>query len=150
MSKSLLTLKEKKGLMFIVGPIVQGWSSVIPKFAPLYFISFYVELPIMVFMFIAWLYFKRPAPHDYLTAEDAPLLQSDDHIAGSASSVTAITTTTLRRSKFHDLVDVDSVDLYTDEYMEDERDAAEEDEVAQRLKSQGPRRWLWSLYYWFV
>ena len=122
----------------------------IPKFDPLHFISFYVELPIMVFMFIAWLYFKRPAPHDYLAAEDAPLLQSDEHIAGSASSVTAVTTTTLRRAKFHDLVDVDSVDLYTDEYTEDDRDVAEEDEVAQRLKSTGPKRVLWSLYYWFV
>ena len=122
----------------------------IPKFDPLHFISFYVELPIMVFMFIAWLYFKRPAPRDYLAAEDAPLLQSDEHIAGSASSVTAVTTTTLRRAKFHDLVDVDSVDLYTDEYTEDDRDVAEEDEVAQRLKSTGPKRVLWSLYYWFV
>lgn len=100
-------------------------------------------------MFVVWLYFKRPEPHAYLPVEDAPLFQSDEHIAGSVSSVTE-TTVTHRRSKFHDLVDIDSVDLFLDEYKEDAQEVAEEEEMAKRLESPGLKGVLWALYHWLV
>ncbi|KAG6857760.1 hypothetical protein H0H87_004176 [Tephrocybe sp. NHM501043] len=35
--------------------IVQGWSSVIPKFSGVDFVSYYIEIPVMIIMFFAWL-----------------------------------------------------------------------------------------------
>ncbi|GAW05561.1 PF00324 AA_permease [Lentinula edodes] len=40
--------------------IIQGWSSVIPKFTPVYFVSYYIELPIMLIMYLAWMLIQRP------------------------------------------------------------------------------------------
>jgi hypothetical protein len=51
-----------------------------------------------------------------------------------------------RRSRFHDIVDINRVDLCADEYGEPDDDGGPE--VDEGL--QGIRRWLWSLYYWFV
>ncbi|EDR03257.1 amino acid-polyamine organocation amino acid permease, partial [Laccaria bicolor S238N-H82] len=34
--------------------LIQGWSSVIPEFSLVDFISFYIELPVMLIMFLAW------------------------------------------------------------------------------------------------
>ncbi|KAH7880376.1 uncharacterized protein C8R40DRAFT_1079937 [Lentinula edodes] len=39
---------------------VQGWSSVIPKFTPVYFVSYYIELPIMLIMYLVWMLIQRP------------------------------------------------------------------------------------------
>lgn len=33
---------------------VQGWSSVIPKFSAIDFISFYIQIPVMLVMFTIW------------------------------------------------------------------------------------------------
>ncbi|KAF8170950.1 amino acid permease-domain-containing protein [Pholiota molesta] len=103
--------------------LVQGWSSVIPIFSPIDFVSFYVEIPIII---------------DARTS----LLSLDSQ--GRRDSRTSIPQ---RRSQFHDLVDVNSVNLYIDEYEEEEQEV-EQDQVTKRLNSKG--RLFWSLYYWLV
>jgi len=128
------------GPPFVVGAVstlilVQGWSSVIPKFSALDFVSFYIEIPIMVAMYVVWLSFKRPLQERIQDPTTQPLLTAQPSQA----------TYVMRRSRFHDLVDVDKVDLLVDEHDEPDHVV---DNVAERL--QGKRRWLWSLYYWFV
>lgn len=126
--------------------IVQGWSSVIPIFSPIDFVSFYVEIPIIAIMFIAWMAFKRPAPppptiSPQIDARTSLLLLDSQGRRDSRTSIPQ------RRSEFHDLVDMNSVNLYIDEYEEEEQEV-EEDEVTKRLNSKG--RLFWSLYYWLV
>lgn len=42
---------------FIV--LVQGWSCFSPKFDGVSFVSFYIELPVMLIMFVAWKFIKK-------------------------------------------------------------------------------------------
>lgn len=77
----------------------------IPKFSALDFVSFYIEIPVMLVMYAAWLSFKRPLQE--LRVQDPaaqPLLLPQD--------------VEVKRHSFHDLVDVDRVDLHADEYNE--------------------------------
>lgn len=39
--------------------LVQGWSSFSPKFSGVDFVSYYIELPIMLVMFVGWKLIKR-------------------------------------------------------------------------------------------
>ncbi|KAH7175049.1 amino acid permease [Fusarium flagelliforme] len=39
--------------------LVQGWSCFSPKFDVVSFISFYIEIPLMMVMFLSWKYFKK-------------------------------------------------------------------------------------------
>jgi AAT family amino acid transporter len=39
--------------------LVQGWKSFSPVFSPVDFVSFYIELPILVGMFVIWKVLKR-------------------------------------------------------------------------------------------
>lgn len=39
--------------------LVQGWTCFSPKFKPVDFVSFYIEIPVMVVMFITWKLIKR-------------------------------------------------------------------------------------------
>lgn len=39
--------------------LVQGWKSFSPTFAAIDFVSYYVELPVMLIMFVAWKISKR-------------------------------------------------------------------------------------------
>jgi len=39
--------------------LVQGWSCFSPTFKPVDFVSFYVEIPVMIAMFVAWKLWKR-------------------------------------------------------------------------------------------
>ena len=39
--------------------LVQGWSSFSPSFDPVTFFSLYIELPIMLVMFLGWKFLKR-------------------------------------------------------------------------------------------
>jgi AAT family amino acid transporter len=43
----------------IVLVLVQGWSAFSPSFAAVDFVSYYIEIPVMIIMFIAWKLFKR-------------------------------------------------------------------------------------------
>jgi len=39
--------------------LVQGWSSFSPKFAAVDFVSFYIELPVMLIMYVGWKLLKK-------------------------------------------------------------------------------------------
>ncbi|KAJ7287346.1 amino acid permease/ SLC12A domain-containing protein [Mycena rebaudengoi] len=98
--------------------IVQGWTSVIPEFITIDFISYYIEIPVMFVMFVAWTLFGRS------TAQPSP-------------------TPKKWWSRFFDLVDIQTVDLFSDQYEEDEQDRQEEE---RRTGKSG----IWRLYYWLV
>ncbi|ESK93656.1 hypothetical protein Moror_1473 [Moniliophthora roreri MCA 2997] len=128
--------------------IIQGWSSVIPRFDVVEFFSFYIELPIMLVMVIIWMLIRRPngSKRRYLSIRSpndpsslTPLLGGDGTDSHDRK----------RKWWYHDLVDVDSVDLYRDEYEEDlETDKLDDERRERRLK--GKTRILWMLYYSIV
>ena len=60
---------------FIV--LVQGWSCFSPTFDPVSFVSFYLEIPVMIIMFIAWKLIKKTK---IVRLEDMDL-QTDVHYA---------------------------------------------------------------------
>ncbi|KZT08438.1 uncharacterized protein LAESUDRAFT_723957 [Laetiporus sulphureus 93-53] len=123
--------------------IVQGWSSVIPRFLPVDFISFYIEIPVMLAMFFGWIFIMRAAGSASLESEpefdtssagpNVPLLRRSIH---------------RKRKRYHDLVDLDTVDLTKDEYEEAETDRSDDEEREKRLN--GCTGWLWAMYYWIV
>lgn len=39
--------------------LIQGWSCFSPKFDGVSFVSFYIELPIMLVMYLGWKIFKK-------------------------------------------------------------------------------------------
>ncbi|RDB24776.1 putative amino-acid permease PB1C11.02 [Hypsizygus marmoreus] len=113
--------------------IVQGWSSVIPKFIGVDFVSYYIEIPIMLVMFIVWMVLKRPGASKGLPEASG---------SGEGRRSPA------RRLWYSDLVDVDTVDLYRDEYVEEEDDKFDDEKRTSRL--QGKLRFLWRFFYWIV
>ena len=120
--------------------LVQGWSSVIPNFSLLDFISFYIEIPIMATMFAAWMLLKRPRHPNYDPSEDS---SDTDHLLSNTH------TSDTTRFRFHDLVDADTVDLFADEYTEEAQgDSDSEDEATERKT--GRMKLLWTLYYWLI
>ncbi|KAF9020623.1 hypothetical protein BDZ89DRAFT_958158 [Hymenopellis radicata] len=78
-------------------PPVQGWSSIIPDFVAVDFVSLYIEIPVMIVMYFVWLWTKK--------------------IRGAVQSDVGRPSAWL-----HDIVDVDTVDLKTDEHEEEEGD----------------------------
>ncbi|KAH9485215.1 putative amino-acid permease PB1C11.02 [Psilocybe cubensis] len=135
------------GPPFVVGTVsllilIQGWSSVFPVFSASDFISFYIEIPVMVIMLIAWLLLNRTAPE---TA------QSEAQMAPELSQLLPDSNNNLGikpMPRLSDLVDVNVVDLYRDEYLEVEGDFEVEDKVTKRLN--GRLGHLWRLYYWII
>lgn len=121
--------------IFLTFVVVQGWSSVIPRFSIVDFFSFYIELPVMVLMYFLWLLVRRvrhiPASATAITSPPSP-----------ASPLEAVT----RPSQpFFDFVDVTRVDLYHDEHEDGQVDKHEDEARAQRLR--GRARWAWAVYY---
>lgn len=51
--------------------LVQGWKCFSPKFDAVSFVSFYIELPIMLVMFVAWKVIKRTK---FVRLEDVDLV----------------------------------------------------------------------------
>lgn len=119
---------------------VQGWSSVFPKFSAVDFVSFYIEIPVMMVMYTAWVLaknnsFTKPEAAGS-TGELTPLIPIDSrgHATGHPS--------------LFDVVDIYGVDLYKDEYVEDADDELDEEGMKQNLH--GRFGWLWRLYYLVV
>ncbi|KAF7321388.1 AA-permease domain-containing protein [Mycena kentingensis (nom. inval.)] len=98
--------------------IVQGWSSFYPTFSKVDFVSLYIEIPFMVVMFAAWAYGVRP-------------LKSSGERKGLGW--------------VFDLVDLDSVDLESDQHTETEQDRLAEEKRAENL-----RVWWKRPYYWLA
>ncbi|KAI0031058.1 amino acid permease-domain-containing protein [Vararia minispora EC-137] len=112
--------------------LIQGWDSLFPVFSPVDFVSYYIELPVMLVMYIAW-----AATHgrDEKTQPTALPLPSSELSAGKKGVL----------SRWLDTVDTDTVDLRKDEYEELSTDLEEDLEREEHLK--GRVRWAWKLYY---
>lgn len=132
-----------KKLLSDVSCSVQGWDSVIPHFTALDFVSYYIEIPVMIVMYLVWLLLKRIPLHLHKAHSD-----SED----TASTNTAPTAGTPlapyrapRRVRWFDLVDTKVVDLYRDEHHETTDDTLDDEERDVRLS--GRWRWAWTVYY---
>lgn len=110
--------------------LIQGWSSIIPRFSAVDFFTFYIELPVMAFMYLLWLLIRRVR---HLASPSIP---------PSASPSVVVTR---QAQPFFDFVDVARVDLYHDEHEEGQVDKHEDEARAQRLG--GRARWAWVVYY---
>ncbi|KAF5388823.1 hypothetical protein D9757_005629 [Collybiopsis confluens] len=126
--------------------VLQGWSSVIPTFSAVDFVSFYVEIPIMIIMYLAWMltrHLKSSKKFSNSASTEAPL--SDEHSETSQG----------RRDRRwrswwwgNDIVDIHTVDLYQDEHEEEEVDKADDEERERRSKQANVwKSTLWKLYY---
>ncbi|OBZ67136.1 putative amino-acid permease PB1C11.02 [Grifola frondosa] len=113
--------------------LIQGWSSLAP-FSAVDFVSFYIEIPVMIVMYFGWMLIRPSNTHPPLPATTTPV-----SLAHRIKE---------RFWKFHDLVDVEVVDLIRDEHEEDDADVADDEERTARLK--GTYRWLWRVYYLVV
>ncbi|KAI0686852.1 amino acid permease-domain-containing protein [Cytidiella melzeri] len=144
--RSLNELKFRAGWTWPWGPpfvviavtaiiIIQGWSSVIPKFSAVDFVSFYVEIPVMLVMYLVWLFLNKLR---------APKRQSVDP-EGAPTTGTSAGTVTTKAAHWFDIVDTAEVDLYQDEYKDDVTDRIDDQDREQRLL--GKKGWLWRVYY---
>ncbi|KAH7913180.1 amino acid permease/ SLC12A domain-containing protein [Hygrophoropsis aurantiaca] len=118
--------------------LVQGWSSIFPVFSAIDFVSLYIEIPVMLVMYVTWIVAKR--------------VVSTSPGSGNSFSAPAHETTPLigtgtggSPSRWFDIVDIQTVDLHKDEYDEDVIDEAEDEKRAKRLQSGA--RLLWRVYY---
>ncbi|KIY71117.1 hypothetical protein CYLTODRAFT_487487 [Cylindrobasidium torrendii FP15055 ss-10] len=112
--------------------LVQGWSSFVPKFAIVDFVSLYIEIPLLIVMYIGWLVGKRVINWRQVVTERTPLLTSNDAIRSADAP-----------EPWFDLVDIRTVDLKTDEYD----DLIEEEAV---LEGGAKPTLLKRLYNWVV
>ena len=98
----------------------------------------------MAVMYIAWMILKRPTPPSAFRPESptTPISSLSTHDHDRARR--------WQRPRWlcSDLVDVNVVDLVSDEYEEGEVVKADDDEREGRV--QGMTRVLWQAYYWVV
>lgn len=114
----------------------------IPHFSAVDFVSFYIELPIMLIMSVGWMLVKWPSTRP--SALDSP---AQPPLPATATTPLMPSRRLRWRWRYHDLVDIRTVDLKRDEYPEQETDRTDE-EREERLK--GGKRLLWKLYYAIV
>lgn len=107
----------------------------IPKFSIVDFISFYVEVPVMIVMTVIWLFAAR------IRGKRSAYSSTD-----SSSETQALLAQSQTGSRLWDLVDVETVDLLKDEY--DEPVDSLDEETGK--ESKGYRRILRRLYNWVV
>lgn len=123
---------------------VQGWSSVIPSFKPMDFLSLYLEIPLMLVMYSGWLLFSKSASSYSLVGDYSPLLSPTD----STPLLRSDSPLGRPRRRFHDVVDTWEIDLHRDEYEDEDEDFA--DDVERETRLEGRAGMLWALYYWLL
>ncbi len=112
----------------------------IPKFSAVDFVSFYIEIPIMLVMYIVWMVIRRPGP------PSAPIsLPTDEEPQGEPPARKGAARRVWEFVSYTDSVDILTVDLKRDEHEEDLEDLEEDQE--RELKLKGRYRWLWRVYY---
>ncbi|KIK68943.1 hypothetical protein GYMLUDRAFT_255560 [Collybiopsis luxurians FD-317 M1] len=126
--------------------IIQGWSSVIPTFSAVDFVSFYIEIPVMIIMYITWMLIRRPE------SSGRPRSPSQTPLSNRRSSSRDRQNNQRegrrRRWWYLDTVDIHTVDLYRDEHEEEEADKADDEEKERRVKQTNiVKSTLWKLYY---
>ncbi|KAI0365662.1 hypothetical protein BV20DRAFT_1038833 [Pilatotrama ljubarskyi] len=122
--------------------IIQGWSSVIPEFSAVDFVSFYIEIPVMIFMYLVWMLLVHPKP------SSAPRTVSSDAGAEPVEppqQKVAIWRRVWRRIAYNDSVDIRTVDLRRDEHEEEPEDLLDDQKREAKLK--GKWGWFWKVYY---
>ncbi|KAI6157445.1 amino acid permease-domain-containing protein [Pisolithus tinctorius] len=125
--------------------LIQGWTSIYPTFSPIDFVSLYIEIPVMVVMYIVWLIVKATV------ARSAPPDVSGNTLR-HANETTPLTGRRKSRKidlrAAFDIVDILTVDLHEDEYVEVNEDGAEDRAREQRLS--GRFGWFWRLFYYIA
>lgn len=116
---------------------VQGWSSVIPKFSAVDFVSFYIEIPVLIVMYVGYMLVRRPGPSSAQTALPTGTEAVPQHRSVPRRVWNVLT--------YNDQVDVKTVDLRRDEYHEAAEDIA--DNTQREAKFHGRWRWFWKVYY---
>lgn len=107
----------------------------IPKFSALDFVSFYIELPVIAVMYVAWLF----PWHTSRTSRTAGLSDSATTPLLSPPSFSE------PEVPYNDLVDIHTVDLFRDEYIEEEITGKDDE------RERGNGRYFWKLFYdWVV
>jgi AAT family amino acid transporter len=116
-------------------------------FSALDFVSFYVEIPVMLVMSIGWMFAHR------VSVDQVPAVT----LTVASESPTATTPLLTNGQKRHgrqevgrrgDLVDHRKVDLVSDEYADVDADKVEDEERERRVR--GRARWAWRVYYLLV
>jgi amino acid transporter, AAT family len=106
---------------------------VVPKFNGTDFASFYIEIPVMLLMYIAWTIITRP---NAIRPEERDSCDSSTPLIPDRGPH--------RRWWYGDLVDIETVDLVSDEHHEHEENEAD------RNEGDGPKSVLGKIYYWLV
>ena len=103
------------------------------------FVSLYIEIPVMIVMYLAWMLIKRPDPN---AEAKLPSTADASPVAGSLAPA--------ERRKWYtsDLVDIHTVDLVRDEYQEQPTDEVDDKKMEARYS--GKWRLAWKAYYWLV
>ena len=117
----------------------------IPHFNGVDFVSYYIEIPIMIFMYLVWLLRQRIARRLLHAPVDAEAATSISTSQAASRTTSAESNKTPRHLRWFDLVDTKKVDLYRDEHEENEGDIIEDQERTLRLASRWG--WLWRVYY---
>jgi len=105
--------------------LIQGWSSIFPKFSTIDFVSLYIEIPVIFVMSVGWLSARRIAA----AARNNVLDPSFSGFKG-----------------FTDLVDINTLDLTKDEY-EEQIDDREDEALRNKRLNRGKLSTLWRIYY---
>ncbi|KAK7685199.1 hypothetical protein QCA50_011562 [Cerrena zonata] len=147
--------------------LVQGWSSIFPTFSAVDFVSFYIELPVMLVMSLGWLIaqkfyrapLKRLPSERHLGSSTHPNYRTISHSSPTVPSTSAAPAVDIlpsptpskrpnilrRLRNVTDIVDTRTVDLHVDEYHEDTDDQLDDETREKRLS--GRTRLLWRVYY---
>jgi amino acid transporter, AAT family len=115
--------------------LVQGWSSVIPRFSAVDFVSFYIEIPVMIVMYLAWLSLTQ------ISRRKVKVNSTENEDVAESSLSAGVPKST----RWFDIVDTAKVDLYHDEYQDEVLDQIDDQKREYRLS--GKSRWFWQLYY---
>lgn len=138
---------------------VQGWSSFAPTFSPLDFVSFYIELPVMVILYFCWLLLRRPIPSSSLPTLPTSV-SAIPNDTDAEEDPTSLSVSTIRQAEvdlerkrwakwwYNDIVDTQTVDLRAEEYEEAEVDRV--DDAKRRERLSGQLGWGWRIWYWVV
>ena len=119
--------------------LVQGWSSIFPHFSLVDFASFYIELLTMTAMTAMW-FFLHPSRSTSPRSLAHTTSYEPSEVVGSPQLQSPSYT-------IADLVNIDTLDLYVDEYEEDEEDRRDDEIRQMRLETQRPSRWMWRMWY---
>jgi AAT family amino acid transporter len=106
---------------------------VVPKFTGADFASFYIEIPVMLLMYIAWTVITKPNA-----------IRPEEHVSCDSSTSLIPDRGQHRRWWYNDLVDIETVDLVSDEHHEHEENEAD------RNGGDRPKGVLEKIYYWLA